>query len=650
MVQESRFFGLPLLEVNPFSTRPLEAGDAGKLIGREEEFSLLRTYLKLGTARRIMLTGPLGSGRTSLVRCLKPYAGAFISIDHLPAQAPAQAMLEMIYQQLIGGSTLPERTELVNQLVTEMYAYTDKLPLVVIDVPASDFSVVDVALRDAHSSLERLNAVIVLVCDVRERNHLPATVVTGFERFILAPFSPTDVVDLVEHRLRGIGVSSSGFSLQDAETILESCSGYPSEVVATLRDAVDRIRIQHAEGVAPPHFDTSARLQPRDETQPLDALRSDAGLDTPGKSDLPASNNPVEDSLDDLPTYASDSIIDASLPWTERDDPNPTSTSSDGAEEAAEEAAKEAAKEATEKEVESTPTSSFDLDMDGLDREITNDEPLKPPKFSNDIIDASRVMSEGRGTPSGTFGNLVSRNKVSLSVADAIKADAKRRPSRLEDYSESTEWWVEEELPKPRKTPVGEDESAALIHDEIGLPLPESEAFPPEAVGEDHGRGSDVASPLDVQSGMEAPLQPQVPAGRAVDETVLNALLHLLTGEKNVGTTADVQHLMDFFASQRQMRLGEKESYALNTTVLRALTSSESYVVGISNHRPFSPSDPEILGHLDIKRSRLSQISNRLLKHGILQVRPSGRARKYSLTQAARAQLIAWGALKGGEA
>jgi DNA-binding MarR family transcriptional regulator len=97
-------------------------------------------------------------------------------------------------------------------------------------------------------------------------------------------------------------------------------------------------------------------------------------------------------------------------------------------------------------------------------------------------------------------------------------------------------------------------------------------------------------------------------------------------------------------------RTGPKESYPLDKVALGSLSIAETYVVGISNHRPYSPSDAEILDHLDIKRSRLSQISNRLLKFGILQVRPSGRTRKYSLTQAARAQLLAWGALKGGEA
>ena len=637
MVQESRFYGLPLLDVNPFSTRPLEAGDAGKLIGRIEEFGLLRTYLKLGTARRIMLTGPLGSGRTSLVRCLKPYAGAFISIDHLPAQAPAQAMLEMCYQQLIGGETLPERTELVNRLVTEMYAYSDKLPLVVIDVPASDFSVVDVALRDAHSSLERLNAIVVLVCDVRERNHLPATVITGFERFLLSPFTPTDVVELVEQRLREIGVVNSNFTLQDAETLLEGCSGYPAEVLAVLRDAVDKIRIQHAEGVAPPHFDTSARLQPRDEPQQRGGIWNQERKEVPSQAHLNEHPRTVDERMGGPTTKDSDDIIDASMPWNQRDETA---------------AASEVAGSVDEEEGQPLePTRpGFDLDIDRLERSLTGDNPLKPDDFASDIIDASNHSTR---TPvrSGTFGSLVGRNKVSLSATESIKEDARNRPVRLEDYSEAAEWWVEESsMAEPEEALVEEGDSAALIHDEVGLPAPETDVFPyaGETVRDDEVNGE--ALPATPRAALDVPVDLSGSPLSPVDGTVLNALLQLLTGKNKVASDNDVQHLVDFFSSRRAERLGAKESYALDKIALGSLSIAETYVVGVSNQRAFSPSDAEILQHLDIKRSRLSQISNRLLKHGILQVRPSGRTRKYVLTQAARAQLLAWGALKGGEA
>jgi DNA-binding MarR family transcriptional regulator len=71
-------------------------------------------------------------------------------------------------------------------------------------------------------------------------------------------------------------------------------------------------------------------------------------------------------------------------------------------------------------------------------------------------------------------------------------------------------------------------------------------------------------------------------------------------------------------------------------------------VISIAHYRRYSPSDEELLGQLNIKRARLSQISNRLLKAGILSVHALGRNRYYELTQAARAQLIAWNVI-GGE-
>ena len=139
--------------------------------------------------------------------------------------------------------------DLVNGLVNEMYGHQDKLPMIVIDVPASDLSVLEVALRDAHSSLERLNALLVLVCDVKERHHLPPALLEGFEVQRLSPFNASDVLALVRQRLASVGVMDSEFSMHDATNILEDCDGFPAPVITILRDAVDAIRMNDVQGL-----------------------------------------------------------------------------------------------------------------------------------------------------------------------------------------------------------------------------------------------------------------------------------------------------------------------------------------------------------------------------------------------------------------
>jgi len=115
-----------------------------------------------------------------------------------------------------------------------------------------------------------------------------------------------------------------------------------------------------------------------------------------------------------------------------------------------------------------------------------------------------------------------------------------------------------------------------------------------------------------------------------------------------VGSAIQRRKLVEALEALQRKPTGPKQDFALNATVLSALTGHEIAVISIAHYRRYSPSDEELLGQLDIKRARLSQISNRLLKAGILNVRTLGRNRYYELTQAARAQLIAWNVI-GGE-
>ena len=557
-----------------------------------------------------MLLGPLGSGRTSLVRCLKPYAGASATIDHLPAQSPATSLLSMCYRQMIGGEPPLDRMELVNDLVNEMYSFNDKLPMIVIDVPASDLSVLEVALRDAHSSLERLNALLVLVCDVKERHHLPSTVVEGFEQHRLSPFSAGDVMTLVRQRLASVGVVDSDFSMQDATALLDDCDGYPASVITLLRDAVDSIRMRQSQGAPMAFIDTSAKIQPRDDSPSLNRLMGKS-LDEVEPEDHVSATPQTMESNTQTETPKSE-VIDASMPWNQRSDllEQPLPGFDEG---------------------EQLLPIGFELDMDKLMQAQGRDEPLQTPPFTTPIIDADSAFG-GPSTPvKGMFKNLALRNKDANVAKGLTVDDVQHSENELVDASDQHQYWVNEALmPTAPEQPISEEESTMLLHDEVG--------FVDDFV---HAEMDDL----------DAVNQPTTQK-RIADSVPNHAMIEAFNGfmamlQPNSRPTTHHQGLLSFLQQRYREQEGPREAYALDKHALTSLNPSESYVVSVAHQQDFSPSDDHILAHLSIKRARLSQISNRLLKRGILQVRQVGRSRKYSLTQAARAQLVAWGAIGG---
>ena len=73
---------------------------------------------------------------------------------------------------------LPTNTvELVNRMVDFSQTFTGSLPLIVIDTPNVEDSVLFVALRDVLPSLERLQAVIVVVVESKQRVNIRDSVI-----------------------------------------------------------------------------------------------------------------------------------------------------------------------------------------------------------------------------------------------------------------------------------------------------------------------------------------------------------------------------------------------------------------------------------------------------------------------------------------
>ena len=727
MVISSSTFGLPMLEDNPFNPMPLEAGDEHKLIARDAEFLELKNYLKYQSPRRILLVGSFGSGRTSLLRCLQPYASTYASVEHLRAQGPGDALLRDLHAQLVGTQAPVHHADLVKSLVDACFGFASGLPLIVIDVPASDTSVLNVALRDSLAVLERLRALVVLVCEPHERRQLPPNVAGLFDEIRLASFGPQEVVNLVEHRLSTLGVSSLAFTAVNAEALLARCDGSPLAVLTLLRNAVDAVRMGPGTPVPSTSGIGQAKILPRDEPYALGVLSGsehppvpnaaqtdilarsplvgmeNEGMDAPSldpastPSDaalrtgevtspthvdiapvldqgLTSEGAPLHDGENARPLarggplgvadstdaaigdtgQASDGaypstlldpldpvIFDASMPWTERVEPAAAPPSSPA-------------------------NPGFELDFDGLSRAQAEDDPLPPlpgPTFGSGIIDASSVAP----LPKGMFSKLAERNRSAKQQSNAfvptVQAEtpplAGPLPPLQPSLEDDVDAWALEGLVRETGDEIGEFWVA-----------PGSLYEPPALKSEDDGPAdkepeddwSDVP-PMEMAQ-HPIPSQGVVSIPHAADHQATEAFAGLeLTSSAMDADRLDEVHamlsslvmalkpeqttsLLSYFQERQRPSRGPKDVYPLNHIALNQLNLREAYVIEQARLRLISPSDEAVLAHLGVQRSRLSQICNRLLRFGILEAQREGRFRKYQLTKAAEAQLIAWGALE----
>ena len=85
---------------------------------------------------------------------------------------------------------------------------------------------------------------------------------------------------------------------------------------------------------------------------------------------------------------------------------------------------------------------------------------------------------------------------------------------------------------------------------------------------------------------------------------------------------ASKSSLHELLSLLRSPTVGKKESHPLNIGVLRNLNKSETILIEVTSQvLSISPSDARMLDRLNVKRARLSQICNRLLRAGILEVK-----------------------------
>ena len=239
-------------------------------------------------------------------------------------------------------------------------------------------------------------------------------------------------------------------------------------------------------------------------------------------------------------------------------------------------------------------------------------------------------MTDERAKPvidAGAFGGLLGRTR------EYVKTE-KKEPEEMvnQPTNDGTELWVSKEMVEPEeRMDFEEHNSAELIHDEVGFDSP-SDIEPEDDYALDEGLDG-------LNSHSESVINP-------TEISTIISLLSKLVKPQDSQPQRRGNNFIQSLLNLRENKFSEKVDYPLDPLALSSLTANESYILSIAKVRKYSPSDKEILAHLEVKRPRLSQISNKLLKSGILNARMKGRSRYYELTQSAKAQLIAWGVME----
>ena len=228
------------METNPFYTLPLESTDSDLLVGRNHLLQVLSQYMQFRSHRRILLLGEHGSGRTSLLRCASKAAPLTIYIDHITPSDAGNNLLKEICSHFVHANVPQNRVELTNRILQAAQDFPNALPLVVIDASTVDISALNVALRDTLPILERLEALIVVVLETKDKNQLSQSVLQQLEQ--MNPLSNLDVDEvqlLVERRVERLTGQPFSFRREDAEYLLEKTQGLPAEVIRVMRNAID---------------------------------------------------------------------------------------------------------------------------------------------------------------------------------------------------------------------------------------------------------------------------------------------------------------------------------------------------------------------------------------------------------------------------
>ncbi len=243
MSSDDIILGIPALKENPFKARPLEPGQSKLLVGREEITARWSRFLKSRNARLIVLAGEIGSGRTSLLRCLSEESGKHVHLDMFPTTDHAQKMLHEIHGSLIGFDIPSSTQELVSRLVNATDETEGALPLITLDYTNADGRALADVVSNLMSPLERLSAVVIVSLSTDQRAQWPESLIRRFDHLeVIHPLDVDEVKQLCEARIASSSRVGWTMTEEAAKRVHEESGGLPSRVMRLMRDLVDQER------------------------------------------------------------------------------------------------------------------------------------------------------------------------------------------------------------------------------------------------------------------------------------------------------------------------------------------------------------------------------------------------------------------------
>ena len=633
MEVEGREIELPLLPSNPFSTLPREASQSHLLIGRVHQENAMMQYIRYKSPRRVLLSGEMGSGRSSLLRCLSNHAPKSVHIDHIPHQNPALGLLREIYAQLTGTEGPAGWSQVVQKLVDASRTHTQSLPLVVIDAQGVELSILSQALLSASAALNRVQCVLVVVIETMQKSQFPEQLLHMFDSdHYLEPFTIDEIQALVESRIKSVSNEAFVLSSEDARHLRDKTFGNPGVIIRSLRNAVDAslnptslaaidriltlpnpsppieeptLEAAPLEAPSVPESPADMELRIEEESQTEAAEAAEAADAAEALNDVSVPSNPYK--------QEDGEILDASMPWTER----------------------QSMRDAEDDVKIFDSMQGFELNLEQLDEQKSTDEDL--PELPFKALPQTSEFDAGVSDPgplpiNGMFKSIVGRiREVKAAPAKEETGTELWLAEGLEDGVAALPAMIEEEDPV--------ESSAELIHDEVGF-FEEAEDSLNEEIAHVEQEFSKEIRPATTDASHK-----QVAALTQAVQTLVSAISNAEKGPQPPLKRA----FIDALAGLQHKPVANQIEHPLDVALLSNLSANEIAVLAVARERKFSPSDHFLLADLGVKRSRLSQISSRLLKGGVLNARTVGRSRFYTMTSTAKAQLAAWG-VQGGEA